>query len=140
MKVLVADDDRSTRFILRQILVREFGAEVVEVDDGAKALSAIGRQAFDVLLLDLHMPMLDGVGVLSAVRSVPQLRAIPVVIMSADRDEAHVRQALALGVADYLTKPFHADQLRERLHKLVDQLADADRALSTSTPEPAPQP
>jgi CheY-like chemotaxis protein len=117
MTVLVADDDRTTRFILRQILRRDFGATVVEAEDGVQTIAALGDREFDLVLLDLHMPRLDGIGVLKATRGIPRLAAMPVVILSADRDEAHVRQALELGVLGYLTKPFQADQLSQRLEK-----------------------
>jgi len=119
MTVLVADDDRTTRFILRQILRRDFGATIVEAEDGVQAIAALGEREFDLVLLDLHMPRLDGLGVLKATRGIPRLAGLPVVILSADRDEANVRQALELGVLGYLTKPFHADQLSQRLEKLT---------------------
>jgi two-component system, chemotaxis family, chemotaxis protein CheY len=119
MTVLVADDDRTTRFILRQILRRNFGATIVEVEDGIHAIAALGEREFDLVLLDLHMPRLDGIGVLKAARGIPRLASLPVVILSADRDESNVRQALQLGVLGYLTKPFQAAQLSQRLEKLT---------------------
>jgi len=119
MTVLVADDDRTTRFILRQILKRDFGATIVEAEDGSQAITALGEREFDLVLLDLHMPRVDGIGVLKAMRGIPRLASLPVVILSADRDEAHVRQALALGVLGYLTKPFPPEQLSQRLMKFT---------------------
>ena len=119
MTVLVADDDRTTRFILRQILKRDFGATIVEAEDGGQAITALGEREFDLVLLDLHMPRVDGIGVLKAMRGIPRLASLPVVILSADRDEVHVRQALALGVLGYLTKPFPPEQLSQRLMKFT---------------------
>lgn len=126
MTVLVADDDRTTRFILGQILRRDFGATVVEAEDGLLAIAALGEREFDLVLLDLHMPGLDGLGVLKAARGIAGLAALPVVIMSADRDEDQVRQALALGVLGYLTKPFNAEQLSQRLDRFTSAAKSAN--------------
>jgi two-component system, chemotaxis family, chemotaxis protein CheY len=118
MNVLIADDDRTMRFIMRQILWRDFGATVVEAADGLEALKAMTSAEFDLVVLDLHMPGLDGIGVLTALRGVERLRSVPVLILSADRDEALVRQTLQLGVVGYLTKPFNAEQMSKRLQQV----------------------
>ena len=131
MNVLIVDDDRTMRFILRQILWRDFGATVTEAADGLDALKLMASGTFDLLILDLHMPGLDGVGVLTAVRGVERLSALPVLVLSADRDEALVRQTLQLGVAGYLTKPFNADQMSRRLRQILEQApAEAESAAS----------
>ena len=134
MNVLIADDDRTMRFIMRQILWRDFGATVVEAADGLAALKAMASDEFDLVVLDLHMPGLDGIGVLTALRGVSRLASVPVLILSADRDEALVRQTLQLGVVGYLTKPFNADQMVKRLHQVF---AASDAAIA---PDPAPVP
>jgi two-component system, chemotaxis family, chemotaxis protein CheY len=119
MNVLIVDDDHTMRFIMRQILWRDFGATVTEAADGLDALKQMASATFDLLVLDLHLPGLDGLGVLTALRGVERLSALPVLILSADRDEAQVRQILELGLAGYLTKPFNAVQMSRRLRQIL---------------------
>lgn len=122
MNVLIVDDDRVSRMLLGHIVAREFGAAVTEALNGADALELLKRQPFDFLLLDLMMPVMDGLQTLEAIRTPGALQRMPVIILSAVKEEAKVRRILQLGVSDYLAKPLHPKSILQRLRRIVPEL------------------
>ncbi len=112
MKVLIADDEPMTRSLLRRVLTRECGCTVSEAGDGLAALSSCGSTPPDLIVTDLRMPVMDGIELIEALRQVPALAAIPVVMMTAAREQGPVHRAIELGVTDYLLKPLQAEQGR----------------------------
>jgi two-component system, OmpR family, response regulator MprA len=114
--VLVAEDDRQVREALDRILQFE-GYQVITVDDGAAALAAIDRHDPDVLVLDVMMPLVDGLDVCRRLRARGDRR--PVLMLTA-RDEVSDRVAgLDAGADDYLPKPFDLEELLARLRALL---------------------
>jgi DNA-binding NtrC family response regulator len=117
-KVLVADDDRNLRRVLRLELA-EAGHDTQECEDGGSALERIGREEFDVVLLDLHMP---GGGGMEALRSLRAMESGPeAVVLTAHGTVAAAVEAMKLGAYDFLTKPFHFDELRAVIDKAVEK-------------------
>jgi CheY-like chemotaxis protein len=114
MNVLIVDDDSIVRLIIRRVLERHFGATTVEAINGAEALLALEAAAFDLVVLDLRMPIMDGLTVLRTIRTKEGLASLRVVAVTADRDEDKVRECIRLGVSDYLTKPLKSAQIVER--------------------------
>ena len=131
MKVLVADDDPTTRTLLRRLLIRDFDCEVTEAMNGLETLAQLDKQRFSVLLLDVHMPVMGGLETLKAIRASSQA-SLPVVMMTAERGEAVVKQAAALGVTDYLTKPLRPNRTGERLARVLHSLGSADLGAETA--------
>lgn len=117
--VLVCDDDASTRFVLRRFLSRQYGCEVTECDNGQMALTLLGRLAIDLVVLDLNMPVLDGLSTLRAIRTNASTAHLKVLILTEDRSETVVRRAAALGVSGFSGKPLSAPRLRERFDQLL---------------------
>jgi CheY-like chemotaxis protein len=128
MKVLIVDDDRVSRMLLGHIIGREFGGAITEAIHGAEALEVLKRQAFDFILLDLMMPVMDGLQTLEAIRANGALRQVPVVILSAVKEEGKVRRILQLGVTDYLAKPLQPKAIVQRLHRIVPPIMEAKAA------------
>ncbi len=117
-RVLLAEDDDLFAALVRHRLTRE-GLTVECAADGQAALDALAARGCDLLLLDVQMPVLDGLQVLQAVRAQPQHAALPVMLLtglSADRD---IARGLALGASDYLTKPFSPTELAARVRRLL---------------------
>lgn len=105
---MIVEDDHAIRETLREVL-EEHGFGVLDAANGAEALESLRQHAPRVILLDLMMPILDGIGFREVQRSDPALARIPVVVISADHG---VREkASTLGVDAYLAKPFELDQL-----------------------------
>jgi diguanylate cyclase (GGDEF)-like protein/PAS domain S-box-containing protein len=112
--VLVTDDDPAIAGLLERFL-RLDGHHVVIARDGAQALKAARLETPDLILLDLHMPVLDGMQVLRRLKAQPTTRDIPVVIISAETDVEPIASALDFGAEDYLTKPFNPTVLGARV-------------------------
>lgn len=116
-RVLVADDDRQMRRLVRMILERE-GYDVVDAADGLDALDAIEGGRVDLMILDLDMPRLDGLGVLEELRARVLTSSLPVIVLTARSGEAET-QVLDLGAQDFLTKPVQPASLLARVRAVI---------------------
>ncbi len=127
--VLVVDDNSLNRTLLAAGLEEE-GYAVAAASNGRQALDMLQSQAFDVLLLDLIMPEMDGYQVLAETRSHPELRHIPVIVISALGELDSVIRCIEMGATDYLTKPFDPVLLRARMNASMasKRLHDAEQA------------
>lgn len=130
MNVLIADDEPMTRSLLRRVLTRDCGCTVSEAADGLAALSTCGTVRPDLIITDLRMPVMDGIALIEALQQVPALAAIPVVMMTAAREQGPVHRAIELGVTDYLLKPLQADRVADRLRSVVDRVTRAQESPS----------
>ena len=115
MRLLICDDSKTIRILLKSALKELGHTDVTEVGDGKAALDEINKSAFDVLLLDLHMPNMDGLEVLKALRANSATASLPVVIISSDADMRNVEQARQLGALGYLRKPFRVDGIAKAI-------------------------
>jgi CheY-like chemotaxis protein len=113
--ILVVDDDRINRMVLSRELEQE-GHCVTAVADGGRALEALRAEPFDVVLLDVLMPELDGYETLAQIERDEKLRHVPVIMVSALEDVESVVRCIEMGAADYLPKPFDPVLLRARIH------------------------
>ncbi|MDH4185935.1 MAG: PAS domain S-box protein [Nitrospira sp.] len=135
LRILVVDDNDTNRLIVREHLSR-FGARITEAADGAEALAHLdeaGRQRapFALVILDYHMPNMNGLDLARAIRTRPDTASLPLVMHSSAMRGETAKQAQALGIANYVYKPIS----RKRL------LASVSSALGQSTaPTPAPDP
>jgi adenylate cyclase len=128
--ILVADDNRMNRLLLGRSLEQE-GHAVVFAEDGRQALELLRERPFDVLLLDVLMPELDGYRVLEELQSDPHLRDIPVVMTSALDELDSVVKCVEMGAEDYLTKPINPILLNARVKASIEKkrLRDQQREL-----------
>ncbi|MDH3261891.1 MAG: response regulator [Acidimicrobiia bacterium] len=116
--VLVVEDAEATWTVEERSLIGS-GFEPVICTNGAAALEVIAAQDFDLVVLDLSLPEVDGWAVLGRLRAEPRTAAVPVLIVSA-RDDAGTRQNARLaGANGYLTKPFDVDKFRKAVNDLV---------------------
>ena len=116
-RVLVADDDPQMRRLIRNVLQRE-GFEVVEAEDGLDALERLEQETVSLVLLDVDMPRLDGLGVLEELRAQMRTASLPVIILTAHHDDTE-EKALDLGAHDYLTKPVQTRSLVARVRAVL---------------------
>lgn len=129
MKVLVVDDSRT----LRRLLIRELNGmgitQITEAGDGNEALTKIRADQFDLVLLDMEMPDLDGLEVLKAVKADPDLSYLPVIMVSSVDQFEKTVECVQLGAEDYLPKPFNPILLRARVFSSFEKkrLRDLDR-------------
>jgi two-component system, chemotaxis family, chemotaxis protein CheY len=113
MRLLIVEDSSLVRRMYGLVFSRR-EHEMVEADDGVTALAALANSAepFDVILLDLRMPGMDGVAFIRAVREDPKYRAIPIILTTSEPDSSQLLQdAKALGVAAVIKKPWKPQEL-----------------------------
>jgi PleD family two-component response regulator len=134
LRVLVCDDDAGTRLLLKRVLARDHSALVTEAEDGRRAVEILAESEFDLLILDLIMPGLDGVGVLEKLRASAGSAHLPVVILSSERRAESIAQVIQLGVTEFLLKPLHQESTSARLRTAVQRLTDAEAARATPHP------
>ena len=120
-RILIVDDSRAVRTIISNSLKAQF--ELLEAEDGEKALDTLSKESVDLILLDLIMPVLDGP------RMFQQLRArgdqTPVVLLTADPNTALIGQMLRAGANDCVLKPFKPAELIEKITNVLSPHAPA---------------
>src|SRR4028119_2445923 len=130
--ILVVDDDDNNRFTLVQRLKREGYGNVTTASNGQDALTLLSRSPFDLVLLDVMMPGLDGIAVLTTIKEDPLLRHVPVIMISAASDLDRVVRCIELGAEDYLPKPFNKVLLRARVRASLEKKHFRDRERANS--------
>jgi class 3 adenylate cyclase len=128
--ILIADDNRVNRLLLARGL-EQSGHTVAFAEHGGQALELLRNRRFDLMLLDVLMPELDGYGVLEEVQADPHLRDIPVIVTSSLDDLDSVVRCVEMGAEDYLTKPVNAVLLNARINASLEKkrLRDQQREL-----------
>ena len=117
LDVLIVGASAAIRKILQRLL-RQAGlpvGAVFEAGDGKEALEAMKAQAVGLVLSDIGMPNMDGIEFLRSVKANESWKGIPVVMVSSEGSQSKVLEAVELGAAGYVRKPFTADQIREKL-------------------------
>jgi class 3 adenylate cyclase len=125
-RILVVDDNASNRDLLARRLQRQ-GHTVLQAEDGAGALTLIEKEAFDLVLLDLIMPGINGYDVLTLLKRDPRFRDIPVIMISALSELTSIVRCIEAGADDYLAKPFDPTLLRARVGSSLDKKHMRDR-------------
>ncbi|WP_090052120.1 MULTISPECIES: chemotaxis response regulator CheY [unclassified Luteibacter] len=127
MKILVVDDFSTMRRIVRNLLV-ELGFTntlIQEAEDGNAALAMLRSQSFDLVVTDWNMPNMTGIELLRAIRADAALKALPVLMVTAENNRDQIIAAAQSGVNGYVVKPFTAVTLKEKLDKIFERLAAA---------------
>ena len=121
IKALIVDDSSVMRKIVERAL-RQAGVPlgtVFEASSGTEGLEVLRHERVQLILSDINMPMMDGLEFLRALRTENLAEGVPVVMITTESSEEHVRQAIAAGAQGYLRKPFTADQVKERVLPLI---------------------
>ena len=120
MKVLIAEDDRAGRFLLRRILQQERGLQLQEAADGVEAWELIRRcPELDLCILDVMMPRMDGLELLACIRSNPATQALKVIICSAVNERFRMAQLSALDICCYIVKPYSTARVLEQVRRVL---------------------
>ena len=118
MKILIVDDDAEIRTLIGQFLSK-YGYEMTLACDGKEMFAALCEGAFDLIILDIMMPVQDGISILKEMKGNPETAPIPVVILSAKGQEKDVVKGLELGASDYIAKPFAPSELIARIKRIL---------------------
>ncbi|MFN8412407.1 MAG: response regulator [Anaerolineales bacterium] len=117
-KILIVDDDESASMLLEKIVAMS-GNDPISINDSTKALALAKAESPELFLLDLMMPNLNGYELCELLRSEPQFEKTPIIVVSAMEDVSSKTKAREAGANDYVTKPYHIDDLIERMNKLL---------------------
>lgn len=122
MKFLVVDDFSTMRRIVRNLL-KELGfANVDEAEDGVIALQKLKASEFDFVVTDWNMPNMTGIELLRAIRADAALKALPVLMITAEAKKENIIEAAQAGASGYIVKPFTAGTLSEKLNKIFEKM------------------
>jgi DNA-binding response OmpR family regulator len=118
-KILVIDDSPTLRKLLRFYLKKK-GYSVNEANNGKVGLESITREPFDLVILDMQMPVMDGLEVLKTLKNREGF-SLPILILSADKEEESKAAGIAFGASYYLTKPFKPEEVIARIEDIFKE-------------------
>ena len=121
VRILIVDDDASVRETIRDRLVCQ-GWEIATASDGHEALATAAKSKPDVMLLDIHMPQMDGLTTLECLRRDPNLSDIRVMMVTGSSRVSDITKAASCNIADYVTKPFNTTDLAVRVQHVLQQM------------------
>ncbi len=125
MKVLIVDDEEKIREVLVEYAEFE-GYECMEASDGMEAVKLVRENDFDVIIMDIMMPRLDG---FSAVKEIKKIKDIPVLMLSARGEEYDKLFGFEIGIDDYVVKPFSPKEVMARINRLVKRNKQSNEVL-----------
>jgi two-component system chemotaxis response regulator CheY len=128
MRILIVDDFSTMRRIVRNLL-KEIGfTNTDEAEDGVAALSKLRAGTFDFVVSDLNMPNMNGFELLTHIRQDAALKAIPVLVVSAEAKKEDIVNAAQAGASGYIVKPFTRATLEEKISKILQKMGTAAAA------------
>jgi DNA-binding response OmpR family regulator len=118
LKVLTVDDSKTIRMIVKKAF-KDFDCEMFEAENGVEGLAAAAKEKPDLIVLDITMPVMNGIEMLAKLKEAPELKDIPVIMLTAESGKDNVMQIVKMGVKDYMVKPFKGRDLIERVEKII---------------------
>ena len=135
-KILTVDDSRTIRMIVKKAF-EPYDCELVEAENGKEGLAAAEEMKPDLIVLDITMPVMNGIEMLTKLKESDSLKETPVIMLSAESGKDHVMQIVKMGVRDYIVKPFRGDQLIDRASKVLDLVQDGESVASDKKLNPS---
>lgn len=122
LRFLVVDDFATMRRIVRNLLQEIGYCHFEEAEDGQEALNKLKASQFDFVITDWNMPNLDGLALLQTIRRDPNMKALPVLMVTAEAKRENIIAAAQAGASGYIVKPFTAATLEEKLGKIFEKM------------------
>jgi len=119
-KVLIVEDSPTMRQLVSFALKRLHGISIVEANNGVDGLRKLTSEPFDLVFTDINMPVMDGLKLVSLVRSDPATKDIPIVIITTEGAQEDRDRALALGANDYITKPIQPNRILDVTRSILN--------------------
>lgn len=123
--ILVVDDEEVMRNAIKRILEDE-GFKVVTAEDGVELSKALETHSFDLILLDINLPWVNGLELCQILKNQHNLNMVPVIMISANKTEEEIKKGFEVGCSDYITKPFDVEIMVEKVNKTLMLRADAE--------------
>ncbi len=118
MKILVVDDMSTMRRIVKNILKQLGFNNLEEAENGQEALTKLQADHYGFVVSDWNMPVMMGIDMLRAIRADEKLKAIPVLMVTAEAQKENLMEAVKAGVSNYVVKPFTAETMQEKINKI----------------------
>ncbi len=129
-KILTVDDSKTIRMIVKKAF-KPFDCELMEAENGVEGLSLAAKEKPDLIVLDITMPVMNGIEMLEKMRGEIGLKNIPVIMLTAESGKDNVLQIVKMGVKDYMVKPFKGEQLIERVKSVLNLKPKKSEAAKT---------
>jgi CheY-like chemotaxis protein/anti-anti-sigma regulatory factor len=118
LKVLTVDDSKTIRMIVKKAF-QSYDCSICEAENGAEGLAAATKEKPGLIILDITMPVMNGIEMLDRLKSDPDLKNIPVIMLTAESGKDNVLNIVKKGIKDYMVKPFKGEDLIERVRKIM---------------------
>lgn len=118
LKILTVDDSKTIRMIVKKAF-RPYDCQIVEGENGVEGLALAAKEKPDLIILDITMPVMTGAEMLAKMKEEPELKDIPVIMLTAEAGKDNVMKIVQMGVKDYMVKPFKGEQLIERVTNIM---------------------
>lgn len=118
MKIMVVDDMSTMRRIVKNVLKQLGFTNIEEAENGKDAFEKIKQGGFAFVVSDWNMPVMTGIELLRAIRADEALKALPVLLVTAEAQKENIIEAVQAGVSNYIVKPFTAEQIQEKINKI----------------------
>ncbi len=118
-KILVVEDSSTMRSLIATTVEEITGYETVEASNGFEALKALPAHHFDLIITDINMPDINGLEIIYFVKNNVEYRNIPMIIVTTEQGEEDRKKGLALGAAEYITKPFDPERLKAIVKRIT---------------------
>ena len=125
MKILIVDDEIMIRNVIKEYLKKE-KFDFLEAENGADAVNLIKKEQVDLIIMDIMMPKLDGY---SAAKQIKQIKDIPIIMLSARKEEYDKLLGFDIGIDDYVTKPFSPKELIARIKAILNRVSDCQNEI-----------
>lgn len=128
--VLIVDDSKSMRNVIKKV-IHASGFQIgdcLEAGNGEEALAVLENHWIDIILSDIHMPVMDGFGLLRALRNKPDWSDLPVVLVTTEANQDRIKEAMDLGARGYIRKPFRPEDIRKYLRQVMGETDDVELA------------
>lgn len=125
LNFLIIEDDEAIRYLLNRMLKKNFVCVVHEAENGELGLRVLLDKMPDLVLLDISMPVMDGIETLKIIRANPIFKKIPVMVITAMSDRKAVESLAEIGITDFILKPIDLDESIRRIQKIIKRLSEA---------------
>lgn len=125
--VLVVDDDRNMNELVSRVLQGKLKCKVTSVYNGIDAFVYLHKEKFDLIILDISMPLVHGIEILEILKSDEKFKHIPVAMMTANREKEIIAKLISLGIIDFIAKPISLDIIYSKLREILEKLDSIEK-------------
>lgn len=120
-RILIVDDEKEIFSFLRRIVENKFGFEAVWAENGLKAVQALEKGKFDAIIMDVNMPVMDGIETLRIIRRNSEFADLPILMCSSESDRQKISEIISLKITDYILKPIAIEDAIRKFGKIFPE-------------------